>query len=141
MCLGEVCFIIVSLPVLSMAEQSNGYAGGSSVFVTVEQLEQALRDNANDKRDSALDKHGQRFDEILAQLGNLKQLFPNHPTQEKRGKYPHSGRSEEAKKARIAPGKLRSCLPWNTDVLINHVDERSSNLRDIQTVLAYPARL
>ena len=101
----NLCHNLFSLLVLTMAEQGNGIAGGSSLPVTVEQLEQALRDaNANNKRNSeALDEHGQRSEAILAQLGSLKQLVQTS----------QSGLSEEAKKARIAPGKLRSCVLVN----------------------------
>ena len=90
-----LCSDVVSLPVLTIAEQSNGNAGGSSVSVTMEQFQQALMDaNANNKRNcDALDEHGQQSEDSLAQLGNLKQLF----------KATQAGLSEEAKKACSAP--------------------------------------
>ena len=47
----NLCPNLFSLLVLTMAEQGNSIAGGSSLPVTVEQLEQALRDaSANNKR-------------------------------------------------------------------------------------------
>ena len=93
----------VSLPVLTMTEQANGNAGASSVPSTMEQLEQVLKDaTATNKRSSeALDEHGQRSDALLAQIGHLQQLVRSN----------NSGLSDEGKKARIAPGKLRSCIP------------------------------
>ena len=47
--------------------------------------------------------------------------------------------SDEGKKARIAPGKLRSCIPWDGDTLIDYSGEHSCSMRAIQTVLACPA--
>ncbi len=121
----------VSLPVLTMTEQGNGNAGASSVPTTMEQLEQVLKDaTATNKRNSeALDEHGQRSDALLAQIGHLQQLVQSN----------HSGLSDEGEKARIAPGKLRSCIPWDSDTLVNYSGERSCSMRAIQTVLAYPA--
>ena len=125
----NLCHNLFSLLVLTMAEQGNGIAGGSSLPVTVEQLEQALRDaNANNKRNSeALDEHGQRSEAILAQLGSLKQLVQTS----------QSGLSEEAKKARIAPGttfKENGCQKsYNRTLpLVEGLEALESQAADIQ---------
>ena len=78
-----------------MADESS--AGEPNVTVTMEKLQQALKDShAMNKRSSeALDDHGQRTDRILAQLGSLQQAI----------QAPKPGLSEEAKMARIAPRK------------------------------------
>jgi len=54
----------------------------------------------------ALNEHGRQNVAIMSELCSLKQAVQkNHP-----------GLSEEAKKARIAPGKLRSCVLKNLNV-------------------------
>jgi len=85
--------------VLTMPEDDPGLNDPSA---SRDELEHALNDaNATLKRTSeALNEHGRQNMAIMSELSSLKQAVQkNHP-----------GLSEEAKKARIAPGKLRSCI-------------------------------
>ena len=49
------------------------------------------------------------------------------------------GLTEEGKKARIAPGKLRSCVLKSLDIILLLVEDKFCSLRGIWLVLQHPA--
>ena len=82
----------LSLPVRTMAE------GDNEVTRTNEELRLAL--DAANKRNSDLLINQQMGETVLTEVASLKHMFQAH----------QPGLSDEAKKARIAPGKPCSCV-------------------------------